>query len=119
MALAISSLPVPDSPRTSTVLSHLPTCRTWSNTRRMMGCARPCSRSRVRATLRRSARRWLLERQLFVLHLLRQAYALADEVGDHLQEALLAGSRSPLSVEGCAPARRRSGGDRRWESAPR
>jgi len=35
MALAISSLPVPDSPRMSTVLFHLATRRTWSNTRRM------------------------------------------------------------------------------------
>jgi uncharacterized membrane protein len=35
MALAISSLPVPVSPRINTVVFHLATSRAWSKTRRM------------------------------------------------------------------------------------
>ena len=90
MALAISSLPVPVSPRISTVVFHFATSRTCSKMRRIdwvwpMMLSKPYLPRTVRRSTSRSS-----EISFFSsCHFLRQAHALADQVGDHFQEMLV------------------------------
>ena len=87
MALAISSLPVPVSPRISTVVFHFATCRTCSNTRRIgwvwpMMLSKPYCPRTVRRRLSRSS--VSARRSRFDVAV--EPHALADQVGDHFQE---------------------------------
>ncbi|MEF8759417.1 MAG: hypothetical protein V5B36_06750 [Candidatus Accumulibacter sp. UW25] len=88
MALAISSLPVPVSPRISTVVGHFETIRICSKMRRMAPNARPGCRSRgVWRSVRRIGVALAGDRLLFLRDFERQAHALADQVGHQLDEA--------------------------------
>jgi hypothetical protein len=88
MALAMSSLPVPVSPRISTVVGHFATMRICSKMRRIGAeCPTRLSKPYFWRTVRRRVSRSSDRAFALLLDLLGEAHALADQVGHHFDEA--------------------------------